>query len=25
LVKGRRCWVIDAKEGVAVIQFHNGE
>jgi hypothetical protein len=25
LVKGARCWVTDAKERVAVIQFHSGE
>jgi hypothetical protein len=24
-VKRRRCWVIDAKERIAVIQFHSGE
>jgi hypothetical protein len=25
LVKGRRCWVIDANERIVVIQFENGE
>jgi hypothetical protein len=25
LVKGRRCWVLDARERVAVIRFHSCE